>query len=81
MLGSGLECQASEWTLKVSVSEARIRLKPDPLGPTLSAVPKGTILKSFAREGEWFRVITEPGREGFVTIGYVLLYHTIENLF
>jgi hypothetical protein len=78
--GSGLflcsvqawNAQASEWTLKVSVAEARIRLKPDPFSPTLSVVPKGTILKSFAREGEWFRVITEPGREGFVAIGYVL---------
>lgn len=63
--------QASEWTLKVSVTEAPVRLKPDPASPVVSTLPKGTILKSFAREGEWFRVVTEPGREGFSVIGYV----------
>jgi opacity protein-like surface antigen len=63
--------QASEWTLKVSVTEARVRLKPDPASPAVSVLPKGTILKSFAKEGEWFRVTVEAGQKGFVVIGYL----------
>jgi hypothetical protein len=63
--------QASEWTLKVSVAEARVRLKPDSASPAVSVLPKGTILKSFAKEGEWFRVTVEAGQKGFVVIGYL----------
>ncbi len=69
--GQAWSAQASEWTLKVSSAEARVRLKPDPASAVVSVLTKGTILKSFAREGEWFRVVTESGREGFSVIGYV----------
>jgi hypothetical protein len=63
--------QTLEWKLEVSAESASIHLKPDANSPVVAAVPRGTILKSYAREGDWFRVIPGPGQEGVVTIGYV----------
>jgi hypothetical protein len=63
--------QTLEWKLEVSADGAMIHLKPDANSPVVEAVPRGTILKSYAREGDWFRVIPGPGQEGIVTIGYV----------
>ncbi len=67
--GAGQE--ALEWKLEVSVESASIHLKPDAESPVIATVPKGTILKSYAKDGEWFRVIPEPGQEGIVNIGYI----------
>ena len=63
--------EAEEWTLKVSVDGARVHLRPDPSSPTASAAAKGAILKSYAKVGDWFRVIIEPGKEGLLVIGYI----------
>lgn len=63
--------QALEWKLEVSVESAQIHLKPDVNSPVVATVPRGTILKSYVKEGEWFRVIPEPGQEGVVSIGYI----------
>lgn len=63
--------EVGEWTLKIRVDEARIHLKPDPSSPAVSTAAKGTTLKSFAKEGTWFRVILEPGREGLLVLGYL----------
>ncbi|MCJ7589248.1 MAG: hypothetical protein MUQ00_15305 [Candidatus Aminicenantes bacterium] len=63
--------EAEDWTLKVSVDGARVHLRPDPSSPTASAAAKGTILKSYARVGDWYRVIIEPGKEGLLVIGYI----------
>lgn len=62
-----------EWKLEVSVDSASIHLKPDADSPIIATVPKGTILKSYAKDDEWFRVIPEPGQEGIVNIGYIAL--------
>jgi opacity protein-like surface antigen len=80
LLASGLlafsihawSAQASEWTLRVSAANARVHQKPDAESPVVSVLPKGTTLKSFAKEGEWFRVIIEPEQKGLVIVGYLL---------
>ena len=63
--------QPAEWTLKVSVDGARVHMKPDAASPVTATLSKGTILKSAAKEGEWFRVVVEAGREGVLIIGYI----------
>ncbi len=66
-----LNANASEWTLKISVEAAHIRLEPDMEGPVGATVAKGTILESYEREGEWFRVVYGPDEHGFSVIGYI----------
>ena len=65
------EAQEIEWKLKVAVEGAPIRLQPDPTSPALSTVAKGTILKSYEKEGDWFRIIPAPDKDGVVSIGYI----------
>lgn len=69
--GFAWNAQAFEWTLKVTADGALIHLRPDASSPTAAAAAQGTVLKSYAREGDWFRVVTEAGREGFVILGYI----------
>ncbi len=64
--------QTSEWTLKVSADGARVHTKPDAASPVAATLSQGTVLKSAAKEGEWYRVIVEAGREGALVIGYVV---------
>jgi hypothetical protein len=75
LVGLGLHVragqQATEWRLEVSAESAAIHLKPDANSPVVASVPRGTILKSYAKEGDWFRVIPGPGQEGILTIGYI----------
>ncbi|MCK4646718.1 MAG: hypothetical protein KAU46_10730 [Candidatus Aminicenantes bacterium] len=68
---SALNSKSSEWELKIKVEKADIRLEPDKRSPAVAAALKGTILKSYEKEGEWFRVIIGPDKEGFVVIGYI----------
>ncbi len=63
--------QTQEWTLKVSAAKAQVHQQPDAASPVVSVLPKGTTLKSFAKEGEWFRVIVEPEPKGLVVVGYL----------
>jgi opacity protein-like surface antigen len=63
--------QTQEWTLKVSAAKAQVRQRPDAASPVVSVLPKGMTLKSFAKEGEWFRVIIEPEPKGLVVVGYI----------
>ncbi len=74
LLGLGvivLSANASEWTLKIAVEKALIRLKPDMASPVGATVVKGTILESYEKEGEWFRVIYGPDEHGFSVVGYI----------
>jgi hypothetical protein len=66
-----LDAQQVEWKLKVVAAGAPIRLQPDPASPILSTVPAGTVLTSYEKEGDWFRIITAPDKDGVVSIGYV----------
>ncbi|MBN2207346.1 MAG: hypothetical protein JW742_08065 [Candidatus Aminicenantes bacterium] len=71
LFASAGSAQSVEWTLKVAADSAVIRSRPDAAAPALAAAAKGTILKSYAREGDWFRVLADPGRGGFVVLGYI----------
>lgn len=62
---------ASEWKLKISVEKANIRREPNAESPIVSTAPKGTILDSYEKIGEWFRVIIGPDEKGFTVIGYI----------
>jgi len=64
---------ASEWKLKISVEKANIRLEPDIKSPVVSTALKGTILESYEKVGEWFRVVLGPDEKGFTVIGYIHL--------
>ena len=50
---------------------AQVHVKPDAASPVAATLSKGTVLKSSAKEGEWFRVVVEAGREGVLVIGYI----------
>jgi len=69
--GAAWNAEAQEWTLKVSVDGARVHLRPDTSSPTASAAAKGTILKSYAKVGDWYRIIIAPGKEGLLVMGYI----------
>jgi hypothetical protein len=72
LLFSAMSAFPEEATLKIEVvtEQANIRLKPDIGSIIISQVPKGTILISSAKEGEWYRIILESeGKES--ATGYV----------
>lgn len=68
-----LNSNSSEWKLKISVEKANIRLEPDIKSPVVSTALKGTILESYEKVGEWFRVVLGPDEKGFTVIGYIHL--------
>ncbi len=68
---SAYAAQAGEWTLRVKAERAEVRLKAEPSSPIVITLPKGTVVTSWAKTGEWFRVLVEPGREGYLTYGYL----------
>ncbi len=62
---------SSEWELKISVEKANIRMEPDKNSPVVSTLKKGTILESYEKVDEWFRVVLGPDEKGFTVIGYI----------
>lgn len=67
-----LNSYSSEWKLRVSVEKANIQLEPDLKSPVVTTVAKESILESYERQGEWFKVMIRSDKEGFVSIGYIL---------
>jgi len=65
-----LSSNSSEWELRISVEKADIRMEPDMKSPIVTFISKGSILKSYEKVGEWFRMITAD-EKGFVVIGYI----------
>ncbi len=63
--------QPAEWSLTVTRDGAPVHVKPDAASAVAANLSKGTVLKSGAREGEWFRVVVQAGREGALVIGYL----------
>ncbi len=63
--------ESVEWKIRVSVEKANVRLKPSFESLIVASLLKGTILDSYEAEGEWFRVVLPPGKEGVVIIGYI----------
>jgi len=66
-----LNAVASEWKLKISVEKANVLREPNAESPVVSIAPKGTILDSYEKIGEWYRVIIGPDDKGFTVIGYI----------
>jgi hypothetical protein len=62
---------ASEWKLKILVEKAAVRREPSTESPVVSIAPKGTVLDSYEKIGDWFRVIIGPDEKGFTVIGYI----------
>jgi hypothetical protein len=62
---------ASEWKLKISVEKAEVLRGPSPESPVVSTAPKGMVLDSYEKIGDWFRVIIGPDEKGFTVIGYI----------
>lgn len=63
--------QPAEWSLTVTRDGAPVHVKPDAASAVAANLSKGTVLKSGTREGEWFRVVVQAGREGVLVIGYI----------
>lgn len=61
---------SSRWELRIAVEKANILLEPDIKSAIVTTMPKKSILQSYEKAGEWFRVITADER-GIVVIGYI----------
>jgi len=59
-----------EWELRVIVEKANIHLEPNENSTVVITVPQSSILRSYEKEGEWFRVIFQQ-ESGIVVIGYI----------
>lgn len=59
-----------EWELRVIVEKANIHLEPGENSTVVITVPQSSILRSYEKEGEWFRVIFQQ-ESGIVVIGYI----------
>jgi hypothetical protein len=62
----------SEWKLRVTIEKAGILSEPDIKGRIVAFVARGTILESYEKAGDWFRVILWPDASGFIAVGYIL---------
>jgi Bacterial SH3 domain len=63
--------ETAEWKIRVSAEKAIVRLNPGSESPIIASLPKGTTLNSYAAEGDWFRVVLPPGKDGTILIGYI----------
>ncbi len=59
-----------EWELRVIVEKANIHLEPGENSTVVITIPQTSILRSYEKEGEWFRVIFQQ-ESGIVVIGYI----------
>jgi hypothetical protein len=64
-------CDAASFKVRIIVSKANIRLKPDIDSTIIANVPIGTVLESEGKEGNWYKVILPPDESGFVISGFV----------
>ncbi len=63
--------QSVEWRLQVKSDVALVRAAPDAGGAVLLTLAKGTMVPSFEKLGEWFRVVVEAGEGGLTEIGFL----------
>ncbi len=64
-------CQGADTILKVIVSAAKIREKPDIASPVVTTVAMSTLLASQGKEGRWFKVSLPPDGDGRVLSGFI----------
>ncbi len=62
---------SQRWELRVKVNEARIYHEPDVKSRVVTMVAISSILLSYEKTENWFRVIIGPDDEGFFFIGYI----------
>lgn len=66
-----LNSESSKWTLKIVSEKANIRLTSGKESPVVATLLQGTILHSYEKTEEWFRIIIGPDESGFTIIGYL----------
>ncbi|MFX1514249.1 MAG: hypothetical protein ACFFCQ_16870 [Promethearchaeota archaeon] len=71
LLLMGQIAHAAEFRLRVKISDAEIRLKPNKESTLISKAPLGTILKSQEKIGEWYKVDLPPDEQGVIISGYI----------
>lgn len=60
-----------EWRLQVAADGARVRAEARDASAELIVLAKGTMLASFERSGDWYRVVVETGEAGILVVGYI----------
>lgn len=59
-----------EWEIRVVVEKANIHMEPSEYSPVVMTVPQSSILQSYEKKDEWFRVVFKH-ENGIVVIGYI----------
>lgn len=59
-------------SVRVTASEAVVRLKPDPQSPAITTVKVGTLFTVSGQQGEWYEVLLPAPAESSSPRGYVL---------
>jgi len=54
-------------TLTITGSQAIVRAKPGVTHPVLTLAPRGAIFPVLETQGEWYKILLEDGREGWIT--------------
>lgn len=62
---------SDDFKVRVVVSQANIRLKPDTQSAILLRIPLGGILDVIKKEGNWYYVKLSPDEKGIVVTGYI----------
>ena len=53
-------------TLTVRVSRGNVRAQPSESSPIIGEIKKGEVYDTEGRQGDWFKILLETGREGWV---------------
>ncbi len=59
-----------EWEIRVIVEKANIHMEPSEGSPIVTTVPRSSILQSYEKKDDWFRVVYKH-ENGIVVIGYI----------
>jgi uncharacterized protein YgiM (DUF1202 family) len=54
-------------TLTITGDQAIVRAKPGVTHPILTLVPRGAIFPVLETQDEWYKILLEDGREGWIT--------------
>jgi len=66
LLGAGLAGAETPARLNVQVQNGQIRATPSYLGAVVLAAPYGTSVAVVSQQGDWIRVRTDQGQEGWM---------------
>jgi hypothetical protein len=59
-----------EWEIRVIKEKAKIHMEPSEDSPVVMTVPQSSILQSYEKKDDWFRVVFKH-ENGIVVIGYI----------